>query len=333
MPSRVEPTPTLSYDITVHPLLANDGLLEPQDLAPLRPTPLDTSTDEMRHRFTTDGYLWIKGLLPRADVLTMREKYFTFLSPTGLLKPNTPAVDGIFDAAKTPDMFPGIGAATVKNTYPNPLAKEFVERALQAHTEPWYADDFCQHPKLREFVAGMSGWGEHTVVLRRTLLRNNIPGTTAIGVHYDQIFLRHGEPTAITAWVPIGDIRVKGGGLIYLEGSHELGRELEATFKREADEAGMSEEERKYAFNRNMMDSGLLTDGAKGFARACGKRWLVADYEAGDVVFHNPFMIHAGTVNEDPDNIIRLATDLRYADSSRPWDSRWMKHYTTDDGL
>lgn len=39
------------------------------------------------------------------------------------------------------------------------------------------------------------------------------------------------------------------------------------------------------------------------------------------MVFHNPFMIHAGTVNEDPDNIIRLATDLRYADSSKPWDS------------
>lgn len=32
-------------------------------------------------------------------------------------------------------------------------------------------------------------------------------------------------------------------------------------------------------------------------------------------------MIHASTINEDPDNIIRLATDLRYADSSKPWDS------------
>lgn len=39
------------------------------------------------------------------------------------------------------------------------------------------------------------------------------------------------------------------------------------------------------------------------------------------MVLHNPFMIHASTVNEDPDNVIRLATDLRYADSSKPWDS------------
>jgi hypothetical protein len=47
--------------------------------------------------------------------------------------------------------------------------------------------------------------------------RNNIPGTKPIGVHYDQIFLRYGEPTSVTAWVPIGDVKVNGGGLIYLE--------------------------------------------------------------------------------------------------------------------
>lgn len=36
-------------------------------------------------------------------------------------------------------------------------------------------------------------------------------------VHYDQIFLRYGDPTSVTAWVPMGDIKLNGGGLIYLE--------------------------------------------------------------------------------------------------------------------
>ena len=53
--------------------------------------------------------------------------------------------------------------------------------------------------------------------MRRSLLRNNTPGNKAIGVHYDQIFLRKGEDTSVTAWVPIGDIGLTGGGLIYLE--------------------------------------------------------------------------------------------------------------------
>ncbi len=55
--------------------------------------------------------------------------------------------------------------------------------------------------------------------LRRSLLRNNIPGSKAIGPHYDQIFLRHGDTANLTAWVPMGDISIQGGGLIYLEGS------------------------------------------------------------------------------------------------------------------
>lgn len=32
------------------------------------------------------------------------------------------------------------------------------------------------------------------------------------------------------------------------------------------------------------------------------------------------FKIHASTVNNDPDNVIRLATDLRFCDSSKPYD-------------
>ena len=30
--------------------------------------------------------------------------------------------------------------------------------------------------------------------------------------------------------------------------------------------------------------------------------------------------IHASTINNDPDRVIRLATDLRFVDSSKPFD-------------
>lgn len=53
----------------------------------------------------------------------------------------------------------------------------------------------------------------------------------------------------------------------------------------------MSDEEMKYAFNSNMMTSGFLTDGPADFCRKYQKRWLVSEYEAGDVVFHTPHMV------------------------------------------
>lgn len=43
--------------------------------------------------------------------------------------------------------------------------------------------------------------------------------------------------------------------------------------------------------------------------------------------------IHASTINHDPQNRIRVGTDLRFVDSSRPWDTRWNKHFEFDDGV
>ena len=217
---------SISQNITLNEsvierLFVNDGLLEPEQVARLRPSDPTLPVEELRKRLEEDNYLFLKGLLPREDVLKARAAYFNFLSPTKLLKPGTGAVEGIFDLTKDPAGFPGIGAgSTGKNSRPGgEQAALFVDLALQAHMEDWYAEDFCKHPALIEFVSKISGWGENTLQFRRSLLRNNIPGTHAIGVHYDQIFLRHGEVSNLTAWCPMGDIKINGGGLIYLENS------------------------------------------------------------------------------------------------------------------
>jgi hypothetical protein len=163
-------------------------------------------------------------LLPREDVLKAREEYFGMLEPSGVLKPGTLPVEGIFDPEKDAADFPGIGAGAVGgNGRPGEeTAAKFVDLALKAHYADWYKEKFCKHPVLKGFIARMTGWGdENTLGIKRSLLRNNTPGNKAIGVHYDQIFLRYGEPTSVTAWVPMGDIRLTGGGLIYLEnGKH-----------------------------------------------------------------------------------------------------------------
>ncbi|KAF2136872.1 uncharacterized protein K452DRAFT_322122 [Aplosporella prunicola CBS 121167] len=316
-------------------LFVNDGPLEPHQMAPLRPSYPDEPVEELRRRWREDGYVFLKGLLPRDDVLKCRENYFKFLAPSGVLKPGTKPVEGVFDSAKDKADYPGIGAgATPGNAKPGEeTAANFVDLAMKAHSEPWYAVDFCKHPVLKNFVAKLMGWGEHTLPLQRTLLRNNTPGNKAIGVHYDHIFLRHGEPTSVTAWVPIGDISIQGGGLVYMEKGHDLGEKIENEFTERAKSSGLSEEEAKYAFNQNMMATGFLAEGPKGFGEEHNSRWLLTAYEAGDVVLHQAHMIHASTINHDPDNVIRLGTDLRFVDSSRPYDSRWQKVFEFSDGL
>ncbi|KAF2006256.1 hypothetical protein P154DRAFT_517909 [Amniculicola lignicola CBS 123094] len=316
-------------------LFVNDGLLRPDQVGALKQSSPDLPLDELRKRYHEDGYLFLKGLLPREDVLRAREQYFGMLAPSGVLKPGTTPVEGIFDSTKDKADFPGIGAGgSPGNGRPGAsTAEKFVDLALEAHYADWYAEDFCKHPALKDMIARLSGWGDNTLGVKRSLLRNNTPGNKAIGVHYDQIFLRHGEPTSFTAWVPMGDISLTGGGLIYLEDGHTLGQEVEAEFTKKATECGLNEEETKNAFNQNMLSTGLLADGPSGYSDAFGRRWLVTEYEAGDVVLHTPYTIHASTINHDPDNIIRVGTDLRFVDGSKPWDTRWDKHYTFNDGV
>ena len=53
----------------------------------------------------------------------------------------------------------------------------------------------------------------------------------------------------------------------------------------------MTDEEARYAFNNNMMATGLLSEYPAEFAQEHGRRWLVSSYEAGDVVFHKPHAV------------------------------------------
>jgi len=297
-------------------LAVNDGALTSTNSAFLRESDLTLPIEDLRARYDADGYLFLKHLLPREEVLEVRKRYFEFLASTGVLKDGTAPVEGIFNPAKPPEEFPGIGSGISAK---GARAEEFVSRAVEAHYEDWYTN-FCKHPVLYDFVSKFTGWDRNTLSLNRTLLRNNVPKSTPIGVHYDQIFLRYGEPTSLTAWVPIGDIKLNGGGLIYLQNGEQLGKLIEERFTRMAAEAGMTEDQARSAYNANMTKNGLLSSNPLHFAEQNDRRWLITPYEAGDVVFHKPHMIHASTVNHDPDNVIRLATDVRFCDMSRPYD-------------
>lgn len=291
--------------------------------------------DELRRRFKEDGYIWLKNLIPRDDVLDVRESYFRrFQGKTNMLKPGTSPRDAIFNDDEEPKAHHGVGSAEL------PEDQEKVNILASAHVQPEYLE-FLHHPCLRRFIREFMGW-EKEVMLKRSILRHNVPHGASTGIHYDQLFLRAGEAEFLTAWVPIGDCAANGGGLIYLESSSDLGRDIEDDFSERARD--FSPEERINAFNANMTSSGSIAQDAELFARemqeknkskgVCddkgeGKRlrWLAADYEAGDVVFHVPYMIHGAGRNEDAQGRIRLSCDLRFYEEGAPGDKRWMENY------
>lgn len=121
------------------------------------------------------------------------------------------------------------------------------------------------------------------------------------------------------------------GGLVYLEGSHRIGIELEKEFSLKATD--LTPEERINAYNKNMSEGGWISKDLPDMANRFNTRWLAADYEAGDVMLHSPYMIHASTTNEDAKGRIRLSTDIRYQNVQDEIDVRWNNHWSLSDML
>lgn len=118
---------------------------------------------------------------------------------------------------------------------------------------------------------------------------------------------------------------------MYLDQSTDIGRATEEEFARNS--GNLSDEERVSAFNKNMNDGGFLSRDTVKYGEEVKRKWLITEYEVGDVILHNPFMVHASCKNMDPESRIRLATDLRFVDPEKPYDERWMKVYRPLDGL
>ena len=294
--------PLVSNGYTLDTTPARLGWLTPSD--PAAPMP------QLVEQYQSQGYLWLKGILNRDDVLDFRERYFAAMAETGLLQPDSAPRDGLYSGGDED--------------------REAVHRII-GEVVRWAAyEAFCLSAPIIRFYEEFLGG---TVYLhKRKLIRHTKPGEkNCTGGHYDLVYLRAGTDRLCTSWIPIGDIPAEMGGLIYLRGSDGVGRTMEADFS--CKNAELSPEERISAFNRNMNESGWISTNVVALADRFDSAWLMADYEAGDMVVHSPYMIHAATTNMDEQGRLRLSTDIRYQRVADAIDPRWANNWTPDDGV
>lgn len=294
------------------PLVSNGYTLsmESRRLGWLEPTDPTLPMAKLREQYRAQGYLWLKGLLDRGVVLALRRRFFEAFSDTGFLAPGGDSVDGIYSGKE--------------------LSKDVSQRIwVEAARLPEYVA-FCMSSRIWKFYEEFLG-GE-IYLHKRKIVRFTTPGDpVCTGGHYDLIYLRAGTDRICTSWIPIGDTPVEMGGLVYLEGSDALGRKMEAEFSRK--NAHLSPEERISAYNKNMASGGWISKDLPALANLIDGRWLLANFEAGDMVVHSPYLIHSATVNFDAKNRMRLSTDIRYQLKNDKIDSRWANDYYIGDNL
>ena len=300
----------IAQRVLASPLVSNGFTLDAASarLGWLTPSAPDQPVEKLWDQYQRQGYLWLKNLLDPADVLEMRRRYFQAFIAAGLVAPDSDPAAGTFSRL--------------------PVDAQ-AARAAAVEAVRWAAyEAFClSKPLYRFFEQALGG---PVYLHKRKLLRHTRPGDpNCTGAHYDLTYLRAGTDRVYTVWIPIGDIPVEMGGLVYLEGSDAWGRKMEAEFS--ALNAHLSPEERISAYNRNMSDTGWLTKDLPSLANRLDTRWLCADYECGDVVIHSAYMIHAATENQATDGRMRLSTDIRYQLVADDIDPRWTHDWAPDD--
>ncbi len=142
----------------------------------------------LRTRLQQDGYLLIRGLLPRSAVAMAREACTTFLSEEGLLRSDAPRDD----AAVRPG---GSGVLLAK-----------------------YQDTLVSLPEIRSVLESPrpffdSLFGEPSDTFPYKWLRAVATGEFT-GAHIDSVYMGRGSRRLTTCWIPFGDISVEQGTLL-----------------------------------------------------------------------------------------------------------------------
>ncbi len=185
--------------MTAPTVTAQGAVLEqsPDALGELRRS--DDAVDdvaELQHRLSRDGYLFLPGYLDPEQVRAARTQLLPDLARLGALAQGSDPRQAL-----AADEVPPLGILSDLAAGSPALMR------------------LLYGPRMLGFFAAL--FGEPVRHYDFTWLRATPPGR-GTKPHGDSVFMNRGTTRQLTAWVPLGDIDRRHGGLVMLEGSHRL---------------------------------------------------------------------------------------------------------------
>jgi hypothetical protein len=250
---------------------ANDVLNDPEGL---------------RERFTTDGFLLIRGLHDRRKVLDARRAILEYLVSKQVVRGGSELMEGIVIASNT----------SVGMLSQSPVARD---RSVLAILEGKPIFSLCERLL-----------GEPAITFSYKWLRA-IRHSEFTGAHYDAVYMGRGSKRLFTCWTPFGDIPVQQGTLAVLVGSHRL-----PEFEHLRNTYGRMDVDRD-----SIGGGGWFTKDPLEPIEKFGGQWRTTNFQAGDVIVLGMFTMHAST-NNGTDRI-RISCDTRFQPAGDSIDDRW----------
>jgi hypothetical protein len=239
----------------------------------------------LAERVARDGYLFVRGLLPRDEVLGLRHDILEICRRYGWLRDGSPLDAGIADLDAVNSIDPGALAFCGVGVPPEAYAE--VQKLESFHC-------LAHNTSLVGLYETL--FGSEVLVHPRNIARVMLPAATTspTPAHQDYIHIQ-GTKNVWTSWVPVGDIPRELGGLSVLRGSNRDG----LLPVKAAEGAGSLE---VYLCNVDY-------------------EWVEHDYEAGDVLAFTSLTVHRAIPNRLRDRV-RLSCDFRYQPADEPVEAK-----------
>ena len=243
------------------------------------------NAEALQERMEEEGYLLIRGLHDREAVLAARRQILEKLAAKGMLAPNTPLMDGIFN--------PDYPEPTSTGSMGNKALTQMP--AFKAVVEGTPVMNF-----FRQFLGG------DALTFDFKWLRTAGPGAGS-PIHCDIVFMGRGTQNLYSCWTPFGDVSLDMGPIVFCLASNRF-EQVRATY-------GQAD------VDRDLIE-GHFSDNPLEIVEKFGGRWATTTFSAGDVIIFSMFLMHASLVNTS--DKIRITADTRYQLAAEPADERWI---------
>lgn len=242
--------------------------------------------DALRARMEEDGYLLVRGLHPRDQVLAARRRIIEHMQKEpGTIKPDTDPMMAVIEPCKGDIAMMGQRQITH-------------DRDVLAVLQSKAVSDFF------EVI-----FGEPAITFDYKWLRA-IGTENFTGAHYDFVYMGRGSARLHSCWTPLGDVPVEQGGLALCIGSHKL-----EGFAKLRDTYGQMDVDRDKV-------RGFFSEDPFEIVDEFGGQWQTTDFKAGDVLIFGMHTMHMSLTNCT--DRYRISCDTRYQPASDSVDERWI---------